>query len=278
MFKIMTALVTPFNKHGDIDYPSLAKIIEDQINQGCQGFIVCGTTSEAPTLSEQEKFSILSFVIHQTKHRVPLWFGCGTNDTKQTIQLCLKAQAYDIQGLLIVTPYYNKPSQEGLYQHFKAISDAVFKDIMVYNVPSRTGIEISYETLRRLIMECPNIKSLKHASHAFDIVQKIHEEFPEFEIYSGEDGSFEEGKQMGMCGLISVMSHYNMKEIIAYEQNPDKQTLEKLYETAYYTFMESSPAPIKYMLFKQGLCDNVLRLPLCPISKETAQKIDEYMS
>ena len=153
MFEVMTALVTPFYEDGSIDYGSLGKIIDDQLKQGCQGFIVCGTTAEAPTLSEQEKFSILSFVIQRTQHTIPLWFGCGSNDTQQTIQMCLKAQSYDIDGLLVVTPYYNKPSQEGLYQHFKAISDVVFKDIMLYNVPSRTGVEISYETLKRLLLD-----------------------------------------------------------------------------------------------------------------------------
>lgn len=278
MFKMMTALITPFTNEGDVDYDSLGKIIEDQLQQGCEGFIVCGTTAEAPTLSEEEKFSILSFVISQTNHQVPLWFGCGTNDTRETIRLCLRAQDYDIQGFLIVTPYYNKPSQEGLYRHYKAISDAVFKDIMVYNVPSRTGVEITYETLRRLLLNCDHIKALKHASHAFDIIIRLHEEFPSFAMYSGEDGSFEEGMQAGMCGLISVMSHYNMQRLINYVRNPHESKLEKLYLDAYYTFMEASPAPIKYILEKKGLCENILRLPLCAVSSETSKKLDAYLS
>lgn len=278
MFEVMTALITPFLSDGTIDYDGLGNIIDDQLRQGCQGFIVCGTTSEAPTLSELEKFTILSYVIQRNKHRVPLWFGCGTNNTQQTIQLCLKAQSYDIDGLLVVTPYYNKPSQEGMYQHFKAVSDAVFKDIMIYNVPSRTGTEITYETLRRLLIDCEHIKALKHASNAFEIVRKILEEFPNFKIYSGEDGSFEEGQRIGMCGLISVMSHHNMRDIIDYLEEPTQDGLERLYACAYHTFMESSPSPIKYMMAKKGLCHNVLRLPLCTVSDSTAQKLDVFLT
>lgn len=278
MFKVMTALITPFQENGEVDYPSLAKIIDDQIKQGCAGFIVCGTTSEAPTLSEQEKFSILSFVIQQTKHQVEIWFGCGTNNTKETIQLCKKAQCYDIDGLLIVTPYYNKPSQEGLYRHFKSIDDEVFKDIMIYNVPSRTGVEMQYQTLRQLLLNCKHIKALKHASHAFDIIRKIHEEFPDFAMYSGEDGSFMDGKQVGMIGLISVMSHVNIQEIIKYLQNPTDEKLEALYICAYHTFIDASPAPIKYMLAKKDMCKNILRLPLCTVNESTAQKLDAYLT
>lgn len=278
MFSVMTALITPFLENGEVDYPSLGGIIQDQLQQGCQGFIVCGTTAEAPTLSEPEKFSILSFVIQQVKHRVPIWFGCGSNHTKQTIQLCLKAQSYDIAGFLIVTPYYNRPSQEGIYQHYKAISDAVFKDIMLYNVPSRTGVDITYETLRRLLTDCENIKALKHATNALDIIKKIHHEFPDFMIYSGEDGSFVEGRKAGMNGLISVMSHINMRDILDYLHDPSSEKLEDLYACAYHTFLESSPAPIKYMLCKRGLCQNNLRLPLCPVGEDTEKKLDDFLS
>lgn len=277
MFKVYTALITPFHEDKSIDYESLDSIIEDQLDQGCDGFIVCGTTAESPVLSEEEKFHILNFVIMKTKHRIPIWFGCGSNATAKTIKLAQRAEQYDIDGLLIVTPYYNKPSQGGLFEHFKAIHDVTKLPIMLYNVPSRTGVSLQYETIRNLILKCPRITALKQASDDFETVRKLCDEFPDFQCFSGEDGSFKEGWNHGMCGLISVMSHYNLKAIKDYVVQPTDLDKEALYEFAHYCFLQSSPSTIKYMLSKKGLCKSVVRLPLVELTLENKKEIDSYL-
>ncbi len=278
MFNIMTALVTPFQEDGSIDFLALQGIIQEQLHNGVDGFIVCGTTAEAPTLREEEKFSILAFVLEQTKHEVSIWFGCGSNDTQATVSLCKKAQEYDIDGVLLVTPYYNKPSQEGLYKHYKSIASQIQMNIMLYDVPSRTGVQLEWSTTDRLLQECSNIVALKHASHDLTGIQRLHKKYPHFQIYSGEDNYFMEGKKAGMCGIISVMSHIHLKKMRECIEKQDQDLLEKLVRSAAYVFIGGSPVTLKYILMKLNRCENIVRLPLVPLTQDLQSIVDEYMA
>lgn len=259
------ALITPFHKDKTVDYKALKNIMEKLLDEGCDGFIVNGTTAESCVLSEKEKFTILQFVIDYVNGQIPIWFGCGSNDTMETLRLCKKSIQYDITGVLLVTPYYNKPTQNGLFAHFDYIASNVNIAIMLYQVPSRTAVAMSAETIEKLIEKNKNIIALKYADHNYELIDKILMNYPEFIIYSGEDGDYINGFKHGMHGIISVMGHVLLKEM---KENNN------LSDAAGLLFKESSPSPIKYWLSKEGLCEDVVRLPLVPIEKDLENEID----
>lgn len=276
-FQVLTALITPFQKNGSIDYEALDRLIDEQLDGDVDGLIICGTTAETPCLKEHERFDLLRWIIHRVDHRVPLWFGCGTNQTRETIRLVQKVANYDIDGVLLVTPYYNKPSQDGLYAHFAAIAENSELPIMLYQVPSRCGVRFELETLLRLFKDYPNITSLKHADNDYEMIQKLHEQMPHIALYSGEDKTFYEGMDKGLNGIISVMSNAYLPEIKRYLANPNPKQMDDLKRLADMVFLECSPSAIKYILSKQGKCENLLRLPLVPLSKHAQMIIDDFL-
>lgn len=280
MSSVMVALITPFTKDYKVDYKALDALVSRLLKEDVDGFIVCGTTAETPTLSKHERYTILRHVIKKTKKRAEIWFGCGTNSTQSAIEACKEAEKEDITGVLLVTPYYNRPSQEGMYQHFHAIASSIHCPIMLYNIPSRTGVNLSYETIAALLCEHSNITALKHASHDLDDMCKLKQQYPAFCIYSGEDSFFDEGLDIGMDGLVSVMGHVFLPQMKAYIQDGRRNLilLKQLYEAAKYTFIEPSPAPIKYMLYQRGECENVLRLPLVALSETGMDKFHKWLS
>jgi len=276
-FQIMTALITPFQTNGMIDYDALDRIIEEQLALQADGFIICGTTAETPCLKEHERFDLLRWIIHRVNHRIPLWFGCGTNQTKETVRLVEKVANYDIDGVLLVTPYYNKPSQEGLYAHFATVAQHCTLPIMLYQVPSRCGVQFEADTLCRLFQDYPNIVALKHASNDYDMIAYLHERFPHIALYSGEDKTFYEGMEKGLSGIISVMSNAYLKEMKSYLSAPSAAKQKYLQQLAEMVFLECSPSAIKYICSRLGKCENQLRLPLVPLSKQAQKTIDQFM-
>lgn len=277
-FQIMTALITPFKNNGAIDYEALDRLLDEQLSLGVDGLIICGTTAETPCLKEHERFDLLRWVIYRVKHKTKLWFGCGTNQTKETIRLVQKAANYDIDGVLLVTPYYNKPSQEGLYAHFAAIAENSELPIMLYQVPSRCGVGFEFNTLCRLFENYPNITALKHASNDYDMIARLHNMYPHIALYSGEDKTFYDGIDKGLSGLISVMSNAYLKEMKQYIKSFDDEKKRYLEKLADMVFLECSPSAIKYMMSKQGKCENILRLPLVTLSEGAQAVIDEFMN
>lgn len=212
-FKILTALITPFLNDGRIDYLSISKLIDKLKKEGCDGLVVCGTTAEVPTLSREEKGNILEYVLKENKGEMEIWFGCGSNNTKTAIENCKLVEKYPIKGVLIVAPYYNKPGDEGMFQHYQMIANHTPLKIMMYNVPSRTASVINESTIRRLIEVCPNIIGLKQASSDLECVRHLKEDYPDFIVYSGDDALILEGIQVGMSGAISVASHIMCKDM-----------------------------------------------------------------
>lgn len=280
MNEVMIALITPFTQNDTIDYRAMDRLLRRLLKEGCEGFVVCGTTAETPTLTHSERITILRHVIKRVKHRVPIWYGCGTNNTAATIQACKEAEKEDIDGVLLVTPYYNKPTAAGLFAHYDAVASAIHANIMLYNVPSRTGVELDFETIDTLIEKHSNICALKQACTNLDVVHALKKKHPQFLIYSGEDGYFDEGIEAGMDGLISVMGHVCLPQLIQFLDGgrKDKLLRNKLYELADLTFCEASPAPIKYMLYERGECESFVRLPLVRISESAKQNIDAYLA
>lgn len=280
MNQVMVALITPFTKEYKVDYPALKKITMRLLKEGCDGFIVCGTTGETPTLTLQERFKILKTVIEVVDQQAQIWYGCGSNNTYACIEMMQSVKELAFTGFLVVTPYYNRPSQNGIYAHYATIMKSIKKPIMLYNVPSRTGSFIEQANIEKLIMNFPQIYGLKQASNDLECVENLKKKYPDFKIYSGEDACIDEGMDCGMDGVISVMGHVFLPLIKQFlnSDRKDNHLRKKLCELAHYTFFDASPSPIKYMLNILKESENVLRLPLVPVSQTGQTIIKNWMT
>lgn len=273
MKEIYTALITPFDEEGAIDYESLKKLINHLIQQGNDHFVLCGTTGEASTLRLHEKKQLIRYVRFHYPD-IHLIVGISSNSTNDSIRTMQELSTiHNLTTFMIVTPYYNKPSQEGLFQHYSKIADNTDKNIIIYNVPSRTASDIHDDTIRRLITKHKNIIGLKQAGDISGI-SSLKEQYPDFKIYVGNDYLLKEALEAGADGIISVASHldYPLIENICNTRDPFLDDYLKIVTS--YLFKEPSPAPIKYILSKKGLIQNKLRLPLIPASPKLEVQLD----
>ncbi len=284
MFKgSITALITPF-KGGEIDWSAFESFIEWQIEQGAHGVVPCGTTGESPTLSHDEHNAIVERCVDVVKGRVPVIAGSGSNSTSEAIRLTRHAKEAGADAALAITPYYNKPTQEGLYQHYKAINDAVAIPIILYNVPGRCVVDMSVETVARLA-ELPNIIGIKDATGDLSRPGATRAlTGDEFCQLSGEDDAIIEFLKCGGVGIISVLANVAPKQCSDVHNAwmaGDNEEAEKLFAPlaplAGDLFCETSPGPVKYAASVLGLCNNELRLPLLPASEEARKKVDAAM-
>lgn len=280
--KIISAVVTPFNEDYSIDYDSFLKILNHLVNTHCDSIVVAGTTGEGPTLSINEKLNLIKFAKDHLPKKIKVIVGIGSNNTQETIKTIKKFNKTNVDGYLIVTPYYNKPSQEGIYTHFKMIDKVSIKPIIIYNVYSRCGVETSFNTIIRLYHDCNNIVGLKHASSNISLISSLKKEMPNFLVYGGEDRYILDVFKNKGDGIISVITNYYGNEVYElikdYENNFENITLyEYIQMLAEIAFIESSPAPIKYILSKHNLLINQLRLPLVPLSSPFKQLIDNII-
>lgn len=276
MFKgVCTALVTPFDKSNNIDFEMLGKIIENQIENGVSALLFLGTTGESPALTEGERISVIKFAVEKVKHRVPVLAGVGTNCTEETIERAKKIKKLGVDGVLIVSPYYNKPTQEGLYQHFKKIAMAVDIPIILYNVPSRTGINIEPQTIVEL-SKIKNIVGLKQANSSMSELMAILDGCDKnFAVYSGEDNLTYSMLCLGAKGVISVASNVEPKFMSALCQNFFNGEIEKSRDMQFKInplikslFCETNPIPIKYAMKLMGYDVGKPRLPLVELSQK----------
>lgn len=280
--KIISAVVTPFNEDYSIDYDSFLKILNHLVNTHSDAIVVAGTTGEGPTLSINEKLNLIKFAKEHLPKKIKVIVGMGSNNTQETIKTIKKFNKTNVDGYLIVTPYYNKPSQEGIYIHFKMIDKVSIKPIIIYNVYSRCGVETSFNTIIRLYHDCNNIVGLKHASSNISLISSLKKEMPNFLVYGGEDRYILDVFKNKGDGIISVITNYYGNEVYElikdYENNFENITLyEYIQMLAEIAFIESSPAPIKYILSKHNLLINQLRLPLVPLSSPFKQLIDNII-
>jgi 4-hydroxy-tetrahydrodipicolinate synthase len=280
-----TAIVTPFDEKGRIDFSALEKLVEWQIAQGIDFLVPCGTTGESATMSGDERKAVTAFVVRTVKGRVPVLAGAGGNHTAKAVFWSRDAEAAGADGILSVTPMYNRPSPEGLMRHFSAIADATRLPIVVYNVPTRTGTDVDVETLRRLA-DIPRVVGLKEASPNFGKIARLMTVLPEsFTVLSGEDGTALALIALGGKGLISVVSNEIPKETSAlvnaaldgdWEKARDLQR--KWLPLMEMNFWESSPGPVKCALTLMKKCGETLRLPLVPVRDDTRRKIEQMLS
>ncbi len=280
------ALVTPFRANGAIDHAALAKVIEHQITGGIDFLVVMGTTGESATISTEEKKQLLSQVVEVVHNRVPIVFGIGGNNTAEVVE---QMQAFDMDGvdaILSVSPYYNKPTQEGIYQHYKALAQVSLRPIILYNVPGRTMSNITAETTLRLARDFKNIIGIKEASGNLDQVGLILKHRPkDFLVISGDDALTLPMLAMGGDGVISVVGNGLPNEfgkLVHAALKGDFETARKehlnLIELITLLFVEGNPGGIKEVLKSLGLCDVHMRLPLVPVSEATAKKIYQALA
>lgn len=274
------ALVTPFTANGNIDWEKFAELIEFQIENGTDYLCILGTTAETPTLTDDEKLKIVQSAIKQINGRIPIMVGCSSNCTAAVLNQIKQYEIEGVDGILTAVPYYNKPSQEGIYQHFKAIAENCKKPIVLYNVPGRTGVNMTAATTLRIANEFKNVIAVKEASGNLEQFKEIVAGSPEhFKVISGDDGLAFEAMQNGVIGVISVMGNAIPKTfstMIHHLQNGDIEAAATIHEQLkpLYSllFTEGNPPGVKDLMASRGMIDNVLRLPLVPVSKATHEQ------
>ena len=276
-----TALITPF-KDDRIDYDALEVLIERQIDAGIDALVIGGTTAEAATLSDLERYELFKRAKDIINHRCKLIFGTGTNDTRVAVKHTEFASLLGCDGVLVVTPYYNKGTADGVVKHYERITEASDVPILLYNVPSRTGVNLSLDALKRL-SENERIVGIKEASDSLDRLVAISL-INGLGLYSGNDSQIYPVLALGGLGVISVVSNLYPKETIQIckqyfsNKRDDSLLLQKnLLPVINALFLETNPAPIKYVLYKKGLCSLEMRLPMSAPSEETMRKIDKII-
>ena len=279
------ALITPFNEDETIDFPALARLVEYQIQNGIDYLVVLGTTAETPTLTEEEKARVRSFVIEKVAGRVPIVMGLGGNNTRAIVD-SLKTQNFDgVDAILSVVPYYNKPTQEGIYQHYKAIAQATKLPVILYNVPGRTGVNMTAGTTLRLARDFDNIVAIKEASGNITQMDDIIKNKPaDFMVISGDDGITFPLITLGAVGVISVIGNAFPREfsrMVRLALNGDYASALTIHhrftELFSLLFVDGNPAGVKCLLHAMGYIQNQLRLPLVPTRITTYEKIRDVL-
>ena len=279
------ALVTPFHEDESVNYEALEALLEMQIAGHTDAIIVCGTTGEPSTMTEEERVSVIKFAVEKVKKRVPVIAGTGGNNTREAIEMSKKAESLGADGLLVVTPYYNKATQEGLFLHYKAIADAVNIPIIMYNVPSRTGLNLLPETAVRIARECKNVVAIKEASGNIDQIANLAKIGSDvLDIYSGNDDEVVPILSLGGIGVISVLSNIAPQEthdmVMEYLEGDRTKALDiqlKYLDVIHALFCEVNPIPAKAALNMMGMNAGVMRLPLTEMSEKNKGVLNAAM-
>ncbi|MFA5149929.1 MAG: 4-hydroxy-tetrahydrodipicolinate synthase [Candidatus Omnitrophota bacterium] len=289
MFKgSIVAIVTPFSVEGaksTVDEKKLRELIEFQIKNGTAGIVPCGTTGESATLSFEEHEQVIEVTIAQVRKRVPVIAGTGSNSTAEAILLTKHAASAGSDASLQVSPYYNRPTQKGLYEHFKAVADSVDIPIILYNIASRTGVNIEPETIARLAADCKNIAGVKEASGNLEQMSRIKALCPpNFKLISGDDGLTLPVLSLGGIGIISVVANIAPRDVADLVSEFEKGNIKKARELHYKLlplvkamFVETNPIPVKTALGLLGMCEPALRLPMCALSSDNLEKLKKAL-
>ncbi|WP_096435354.1 4-hydroxy-tetrahydrodipicolinate synthase [Alteribacter populi] len=281
---VVTAMVTPFDSKGNVDFAKTTKLINHLIENGSEALVVAGTTGESPTLSYEEKLALFEHTVKVADNRVPIIAGTGSNNTYQSVEFTKKAEKAGVDAVMLVAPYYNKPSQKGMYEHFKTIANKTKLPIMLYNVPGRTMVEMSAETIIKL-SKIDNIVSVKEASGDLDqMTEIIANTSDDFTLYSGDDSLTLPVMAIGGNGIVSVASHVlgnEMQSMIESFLKGKHQAASQLHQQLVPVmngmFMAPNPSAVKTALQLQGLDVGGVRLPIIPLSSEERQRLSELL-
>lgn len=281
----IVAIVTPF-KDGKVDEKKLAELVDFHVSNGTNGLLPCGTTGESPTLTHDEHERVVEICVEASNGRIPIMAGSGSNSTAEAISLTKHAAKVGADAALIVTPYYNKPTQEGLYRHFKAVAECSDLPIILYNIAGRTARNIEPDTMARLANDCKNIVGVKEASGSLDQMQTIKMLCPEdFLLLSGDDALTLPLLSIGGVGVVSVAANIVPKDIAglveAFNSNKFEEAKKmhyKLLPLVKALFLETNPIPVKTAMSLMGLCSGEMRLPLCPMADSTLAKLKKVLA
>jgi 4-hydroxy-tetrahydrodipicolinate synthase len=283
---VWTAMITPFNEDGSIDWRSFDNLVERQMEAKVTGIIINGTTGESPTITDEECIDLIKRAKEKTSGKCFIMAGTGTNNTKKSVEKTKSAEEAGADIVLLVNPYYNKPTQLGLYLHFKTIAESTSLPVFLYNIKGRTGVNLETATLQKLANEVKNIVGVKEASGDLNQIKTVCElKLNNFTVLSGDDNiTFEIVKEFGVDGVISVASNIvpvDMVEMVDSALKKDFQKAEeinrKLVGLFKILFIETNPIPVKYAAFKMGLCQNVYRLPMCEINEQDGKLVEEEL-
>ena len=277
------ALVTPFT-NGEVDFGKLKELVEFQVKNGTNGIIPCGTTGESATLNYDEHEKVIEAVVNSAAGRVKVIAGTGSNSTAETIEMTAFAKKVGADGVLLVSPYYNKPTQKGLYLHFKKVADEIDIPIVLYNIQSRTAVNIEPETIAKLHTDCKNILGIKEASGSLEQMTKIKMLCPKMDVVSGDDALTLPLMSIGGVGVISVVANIVPKDVSemvwAYlkgDAEKAKTLHYKLFNLIKAMFIETNPIPVKTAMGLMGLCSNELRLPMCAMDEKNKENLVKEM-
>ena len=279
--EVITAMITPFNKDLSIDYKALEKLVNHLIETGSDAILVAGTTGETPTLSHEEEVELFKFVKKVVNGRVKIIMGAGSNSTQTAVESSKRAKELGADAILTVVPYYNKPSQKGMYEHFSAIAKAVDLPIILYNIKGRTGVDMQPKTIAKLAHEFKNIVAVKQSNSDLDLISDMKKLCPEdFAIYSGDDSLTLPMLALGVHGVISVASHIEgkkIKEMITNFKNGNVKEALKLHLYLYplfrKLFMAPNPVPVKAALARHGIINEYVRLPLVVLDEDEKKEL-----
>jgi 4-hydroxy-tetrahydrodipicolinate synthase len=279
-----TALVTPFRKDLSLDEEAMRRLVRRQIEAGIDFLVPCGTTGESPTLTRKEHLRVVEITLEEAKGKVPVVGGAGGYNTREVIELATELRQMGVDGILSVTPYYNKPTQEGLYQHYKAIAQAVATPILVYSVQGRTGVNVEPATLKRL-SAIDNIVGVKEASGNISQMARVVQEVPgTWDVLCGDDSIAIALIALGGCGVISVVSNElpgEMSQLIHLARTGDfagaRALQRRMFDLMEINFVEANPIPVKSAMAMMGLLEPVFRLPMCPPSEASKTRIEAVL-
>jgi 4-hydroxy-tetrahydrodipicolinate synthase len=282
--RIATAMVTPFDRKGHIDFSKTTQLVNYLIANGSESLVVCGTTGESPTLSKEEKLALIDHVIKVVNKRVPVIAGTGSYNTYESIELTKKAENLGADAIMLVAPYYNKPNQEGLYQHFKSVAEETALPILLYNIPGRSVVNVEPETIIAL-SQIKNIVAVKEASGNLNKMTKIIANTPDhFELYTGDDGNTLPVLSIGGVGVISVAAHVignemqeMVKKFLAGQISEAAKLHQKLLPIMVELFKAPNPVPVKTALQMKGLDVGTVRLPLVPLTENERLELSKRL-
>ena len=284
---VWTALITPFKNDGSIDWQAYETLIDIQLKAQITGLVICGTTGESPTITDQESFDLIKKAKELVGNRCLIMAGSGTNNTAKSIEKTKLAKEAGADLIILVNPYYNKPTQNGLYLHFKAIAESTDLPVILYNIKGRTGVNLETPTLVKLAQDVKNIVGVKEASGDLGQIANVcSQKLDNFIVLSGDDNlTFQIMKDYGACGVISVASNIVPQEMVRMvnltldhqliEAEEINTSLNNLYKNL---FIETNPIPVKYAASLMGLCQNVYRLPMCPIEETHGQIVKDLLT
>ncbi|MDR3092669.1 MAG: 4-hydroxy-tetrahydrodipicolinate synthase [Endomicrobium sp.] len=280
---VYTALITPF-KDGKVDFDALERLIENQYENGVDGVVPCGTTGESPTLTYEEHEAVIEFCVKNARGRMKVLAGTGSNSTDEAIYFTRSAKNAGCDGALVVSPYYNKPTQKGLYLHFKTIADTVNIPIVLYNIAGRTSVNIEPATIAKLFEDCKNIIGVKEASGLVDQMSIIKSLVPDIELFSGDDALTLPSLSIGGVGVISVLSNIVPAKVVSlvrtFEKGDIKEAMKihyRLFPLIKSMFIETNPIPVKTAASLLGICRADLRLPICEMEEANRLKLEKIL-